>query len=170
VKAQISVLVPLNTLSAFLIFCKFETKNCPEFCLDIIMTVSVLWINLVTVLFINLAVLLKRRFTRINTCLCELIQCAGEESFGLYRQISTVKHTLPLIEINNNSDGSISTTVHVRMCSGFICDAVDLPKSVCSVHTLVIVTFCFLIFIYDICCGVVEIVNVNKSRFVVLCS
>jgi hypothetical protein len=52
---------------------------------------------------------------------------------------------------------------------GFICDAVDLSNSVFSVHTLAIVTFCFLMFIYDICCGVVKIVNVNKSRFGVLC-
>ena len=72
------------------------------------MVVSVLSINLVTVLFINLAVLEKRSFTRINRCLCELIQCAGEESFGLYRQISTVKHTLLLIEVNHKSDRSSS--------------------------------------------------------------
>ena len=37
VKAQISVLVPLNTLSAFLILSKFEMKKYPHFCLCIIM-------------------------------------------------------------------------------------------------------------------------------------
>ena len=60
--------------------------------------------------------------------------------------------------------------MHGKMCSVFICDAVDLSNSVFSVHTLVIVTFCFLIFIYNICCDVVKIVNVNKSRLGVLCS
>jgi len=37
------------------------------------MAVSDLSIIVVTVLFINWVVLLKRCFTRINTCLCELI-------------------------------------------------------------------------------------------------
>jgi hypothetical protein len=53
VKAQISVLVPLYTLSAFLIFFKFEIKCYPQLCLCIFMAVSVLSINVVTVLFIN---------------------------------------------------------------------------------------------------------------------
>jgi len=57
------------------------------------MAVSDLSINVVTVLFINISVLLKRCFTRIDTCLFELIRYAGEESVGLYRQISTVKQT-----------------------------------------------------------------------------
>jgi len=47
------------------------------------MVVSILSIHLVTVLFINLAVVLKRCFRRVNTCLCELIECAGQESFDL---------------------------------------------------------------------------------------
>jgi len=79
------------------------------------MAVSVLSINVVTVLFISLAVLLKNCFTRENTCLCELIGCACEESVGLYRQISTVKHSQSLIAVNYNSDKSNSTIVHVRM-------------------------------------------------------
>ena len=87
VKVQIFVFLPLHTLSAFLIFFRFEMKNYPQFCFCVIMSISVVSINLVTVLFINLAVLLKRCFTRINTCLCELIGCAGEESVGLYIQI-----------------------------------------------------------------------------------
>jgi hypothetical protein len=86
-------------------------------------------------------VLLKRCFTRINTCLCELIQCAGEESVGLYRQISTVKHPQPLIEVNFNSDKSNSTVVYIKMGYGFVCDAVDLFNSVFSIRTLVLVTF-----------------------------
>jgi len=68
-------------------------ENYPHYCFGIIMAVLVSSINVVTVLFIDLYVLLKRCYTRKNTCLCELIQCAGEESVGLYRQISTVKHT-----------------------------------------------------------------------------
>ena len=63
------------------------------------MAVSVLSINVISVFFINLAVLLKRCFPRKNTCLCELIKCAGEESVGLYRQISTAKRPQSLIEL-----------------------------------------------------------------------
>jgi hypothetical protein len=33
-----------------------------------------------------------------------MIQCAGEESVGLYRQISSVTHPQQLIDINFNSD------------------------------------------------------------------
>jgi len=61
VKAQMSVLVPLRTLSAFLSFFKFEMKNYPQFFLFLTMAVSVLSVILVTVLFINLSLLLKRR-------------------------------------------------------------------------------------------------------------
>ena len=85
--------------------------------------------------------LLKQSFTEINTCLCELIGCAGEESVGLYGQISTVEHPQPLVAVNHNSDSSNSTTVHVRMCCGFVFDAVGLCSSVFSVHRLLLVTF-----------------------------
>jgi hypothetical protein len=105
------------------------------------MALSALSINIVPVLFINIAVLLKRCFTRINMCLCELIQCAGEESVGLYRKTSTVKHPQPLIEVNHNSDKSNCTIVHVRMFGDFVCDAVDIFISFFSIHTLVLVTF-----------------------------
>ena len=86
--------------------------------------------------------LLKQSFTEINTCLCELIGCAGEESVGLYGQIYTVKHPQPLIAVNHNSDRSNSTIVHVRMCCGFVCDAVGLFNSVFSIHTFGLV-ICF---------------------------
>jgi hypothetical protein len=124
-------------------------KNYTHFCLGIIMAVSVLSINSVTALFTNIAVLLKRCFTRIYTCLCELIQCAGQESVGLYRQISTVKHTQPLIAVNYNSDKSKSTIVYVKMCCGFVCDAVDLFSSIFPIHTLVLVTFYFIMQCYS---------------------
>jgi len=107
------------------------------------MGVSDLTINVVTVLFISIAVLLKRCYTRKNTCLCELIQCAGEESVGLYRQICTVKHPQPLIAVNHNSDKSNSTIVHVRKCCCFVCYVDDLFNSAFSFHTLVLVTFDF---------------------------
>jgi hypothetical protein len=100
-------------------------------------------VNVVNVLVINLPVLLKRCSTRINTYLFEMIQCAGEESVGLYRQISTVKHPQQLIEVNYNSDKSRSTIVYVRMCCGFVSDAFDLFISMFSFHTLVLVTFYF---------------------------
>jgi hypothetical protein len=64
------------------------------------MAPSVLSINGVTLLYMNVVVLLKRCFTRINTCLCELIWCAGEESVGLNRRVSTVIHPQLLIEVN----------------------------------------------------------------------
>jgi len=108
-------------------------------------------------LFINFAVLLKRCFTRINMCLCELIGCAGEESVGFYRQISTVKHPQMLIAVNYNSDKTNSTIVHVRMCCGFVCDAVDLFNSMFLIHTLVLVTF-YAHYIY--------LRYISKGRFV----
>jgi len=75
-------------------------------------------------------VLLKRCFTGINTCLCELIGCAVEESLGLYRQISTVKHPQQFIAVNSNSDRSKDRVVRERMCFCYVCDAVDLFNSV----------------------------------------
>jgi len=79
------------------------------------MAVSVLSINVISVFFINLAVLLKRCVTRKNTCFWEMIHCAGEESVGIYRQIYTVKHPQPLIAVNYNCVKSESTIMHVRM-------------------------------------------------------
>jgi hypothetical protein len=76
-----------------------------------------------------------------------------------------VEHPESLTEFNHISDGSNSTIVHLRMCSGFICDAVDLFNSVFSVHTLVTDSFYFLIFIYDTYYGVVDMMNVNNGRF-----
>jgi hypothetical protein len=75
--------------------------------------VSLLSVNLITLLFINLAVILKGSFRRINTCLCELVQCAGQESVGLYRQISNVKHPQPLIKVNYKSDTSKTRIEHI---------------------------------------------------------
>jgi hypothetical protein len=65
------------------------------------MIVTIFSVNVVAVMFINSAMIMKRYFARINTCLCELIQCAGEESVGLYRRIYTVEHTQPLIEFTH---------------------------------------------------------------------
>ena len=101
--------------------------------------------------------LLKRCFTRINMCFCELIGCAGEESLGFYRQLSTVKHPQMLIALNYNSDKSSNTIVHVRMWCGFVCDAVDLFNSMFSIHTLVLVTF-YSHYIY--------LWHINKACFV----
>jgi len=66
------VLVPLHTLSAFLIASKFQMKKISAFLSLYHYGLSVLSINVVTVLFINCAVLLKRGFTRKSTCLCEI--------------------------------------------------------------------------------------------------
>jgi hypothetical protein len=53
-------------------------------------------------------------FCRINTCLFELIQCAGEESVALCRQIFTVKHPQQLMEVNYSSDKSKNIIMYVR--------------------------------------------------------
>ena len=92
------------------------------------------------------------------------IQCAGEETVGLYRQISTVKHPPPVIAVHYNSDKPSSTIVHVRMICDFVCDAADLSTSAFSVHTLVLVAFILVIFIYDIYYAVVVMMNVHKGR------
>ena len=138
-------------------------KYFPHFYVCIIMTVSVLSINVLTSLFINCAVLLKRCFTGINTCLCERIGCAGEESVGLYKQISTVEHPQQLIAVNYNCVRSKDRVVPETKCCFFVCDAFYLISSVFSIHTLVLVTFILIIFIFDNCYGVVEMMNVNKG-------
>ena len=123
---------------------------------------------LITVLFINWDLLLKRCFTWVKTILWDLIGCADGESVGLHMQMSTVKHPYPLIAVNSNSVKSKSTIVHVRICRSFIFDAVDLFKSQVSNHKLVLSIFYWTIFMYNIYCGVVEMMNVNKGRFVIV--
>ena len=129
------------------------------------MSVSILSVNVLTVLFINLTILLKGCFSRINKCLCELIQCAGEESVGLYRQISTVKHPQLLIEVNYNSDRPKSRIQHVRRSCDFLCDFIDHLNSVYSGHTLLLVTFYVVIFIYDSYYSFIGIMDVNRGHF-----
>jgi hypothetical protein len=90
-----------------------------------LMLLSILSVSIVTELFINLAVLLNRCFTRINTCLCELIECAGEESAGLCRQVFTVEDPQPLIEPTYNCDKSKSRILHISLGCEFVCDFVD---------------------------------------------
>jgi hypothetical protein len=115
VKAQVSVLVMLRTyvelLSNFfnmwnmlvsLLLYPFFTK-CSN---------RVVW---------KLSCCMKRCCTAINTYLFELIQWADEESFSLYRQIATVKHPQPLIDVNYNSDKSKSIVVYVRVCCFWWC-------------------------------------------------
>ena len=164
-KAQVSVLVTLHAFIGFLAALVLEFKDYMTVYMYLMMTVSVLSVNIVTVLFINLAVLLKRSFTRINTCLCELIQCAGEDSVGLYRQVSTVEDPQPLIEVTYNCDKSKSRMVHIRLGCEFLSDFVDLFNSVYSLHTLVLVAFYVVIFIYDTYYNFVGVMNVNKVRF-----
>ena len=100
IKMHVSVLVSVCTLTSVLIGVRYEFKGYIEIYRYFVMTVSVFSVNVVAVMLINLAVLPKGCFVRINTCLCELIQCTGEESVALYRQIPTVKHPQPLIELN----------------------------------------------------------------------
>ena len=141
VMAQVFVPVSILALLSILIVLPYQfidfVTTCPYFS----MTMSVLSVNLVTFLFINLAVVLKGCSRRINTCLCELIQCAVEESVGIYRQIYTVKPPQPLIKVNYKSDRPNSRIEHIRRGWYFLCDFVDLLNSVYSAHTLILVTF-----------------------------
>jgi hypothetical protein len=162
---QVFVLVTLDALMAIIIALRSKLIDFTTVCRFFSMTVSILSINVVTVLFINLPVLLKQCFTRINACLCELIQCAGEERVGIYRQIVTVKHQPQLITVNYNSDGPKSRLEHIRRGCDFLCDFVDLFNSVYSAHTLVLVKFYILIFIYNSYYGLIGIMNVNRGVF-----
>jgi hypothetical protein len=161
--AQVFVLVAVSALCTILIALSFQDTDFLIACVFFSMTVSMLSVNLVTLLFINLAVVLKGCFTRINTCLCELVQCAGEESVGLYRQISTVKQPQPVMKVNNKSDRPKIRIDHIRRGCDFLCDFVDLLNSVYSAHTLILVAFYVVIFIYDSYFGFVGVMDVNRG-------
>jgi len=51
----------------------------------------------------------------------------------------------------------------MRLGCDFLCDAVDRFNSVLSVHTLDLVAFYVLVFIYDTYCAFVGMTNVNNS-------
>ena len=165
VMAQVFVLVTFYALCSILLALTFPFIDFVAACVIFSMFVSILSINLVTVLFINLAVIMKGYFTKINGCLCEVIQCTGEESFGLYRQMSTVKHPQRLIAVSNKSDSPRIRIEHIRRGCDFLCDFVDLFNSVYSVHTLILVTFYVVIFIYDSYFGFVGVMDVNRGMF-----
>jgi hypothetical protein len=165
VMGQVFVVVMLYTVIYTLLTVRFGLIDFTTVVRVFSMTVSVLSVNVVTVLFLNLAVLLKQCFTRINTCLCELIQCAGEETVGIYRQTVTVKHQQQLIAVNYNSDRPKFRLEHIMRSFDFLCDFVDLFNSVYSAHTLVLVTYYVVIFIYDSYYGFVGIMDVNKGVF-----
>ena len=165
IRAQVSVLLTVHALSAFVIILTFEVKTYLRLFYIFVLVLSVLSINLVTVFFINLAELLKRCFASINAGLCDLIEHEGEESVGLYRQISNTGHPQQLIEINYISARLKSTILHMRLDCDLLCDAVDRFNYVFSVHTLVLVVFYVIIFIYDTYFGFVGMTNVNNSLF-----
>ena len=165
IMAQVFVLVMIHALLSILLAPLCKWIDFLTICPYISMTLSILSVNLVTLLFINLAVVLKGCFTRINTCLCELVRCAGEESVGLYRQISTVRHPQPLIEVNYKSDRPKIRIEHIRWGCDFLYDYVDLLNSVYSAHTLILVSFYIVIFIYDTYFGFVGAMDVNRGFF-----
>ena len=165
VMVQVFVLVTIHAVCTVLSALPFHFKDFTRVCGFLSTSVSILSVNLVCLLFINLAVVLKGCFTRINTCLCELVQCAGEESVGLYRQISTVKHPQPLIEVGTKSGRPKIRIERIRGGYDFLCDFVDLLNSVYSAHTLILVTFYVVIFIYETYFGVVGVMEVNKGVF-----
>jgi hypothetical protein len=166
VMAQVFVLVTIHASYTILLALSLQSIDFVRDCGIFSVTVSILSVNLVTLLFINLAVVLKGCFRRINTCLCELIQCAGEESVGLYRQISAVKHPQPLTKVNYKSDRPKCRIEHIKWSCDFLCDFVDLLNSVYSAHTLILVTFYVVVFIYDIYFGVVGIMDIDRGVFV----
>jgi hypothetical protein len=163
VMIQVFVLVTILALLSITVALSYQFIDFVTTCAYFSMTVSILSVNLVTLLAINLAVVLKGCFTRINTCLCELIQCAGQESVGLYRQISTVKHPQALIKFNYKFDRPKIRIEHIRRGCEFLCDFVDLLNSVYSVHTLILVTFYIVIFIYESYFGFVGVMDVNRG-------
>jgi hypothetical protein len=165
VMAQVFVLVTIYCLFSILITLTFPALDLERACGYFSMTVSVLSVNVVTLLFVNLAVVLKGCFIRLNTCLCELVQCAGQDSVGLYRQISTVIHPQTLIEDNNKSDRPKIRIEHIRRGCDFLCDFVDLLNSVYSAHTLILLTFYVVIFIYDSYFGFVGVMDVKRGVF-----
>jgi hypothetical protein len=165
VMAQVFLIVTVYALKSILVALRFEFTDFSLVCPYVSMTVSVTSVNVVTLLFINLAVLLKQCFTRINTCLCELIQCTGEETVGIYRQIATVKHEQQLIAVHYNSDRPKSRLDCIRRGCDFLCDFVDSFNSVYSAHTLVLVIFYVVMFIYESYYGFVGIMDVNRGRF-----
>jgi len=165
VMAQVFVLVTIYALCAILMALSFQSINFVTALRFFSMVVSILSIHLVTVLFINLAVVLKRYFRRINTCLCELIECAGQESVGLSRQISSVKQPQRLIEVNYKSDRPNIRIQHIWRGCDFLCDFFDLLNSVFSVHTLILVTYYVVIFIYESYYGFVGLMDVNRGKF-----
>jgi len=165
IMAQVFLLVTFYALRSVLMSLSYEFKDIVTTCRFFSMVVSILSVNVVTLLFINLAFVLKGCFTRINTRLCELVQCAGQNSVGLYRQISTVIHPQPLIEVNNKCDRPENRIEHIRRGCDFLCDFVDLFNSVYSAHTLILVTFYVVIFIYESYFGFVGVMDVNRGMF-----
>jgi len=159
IMAQVFVLVTIHAVCTIPLALSLQSVDFGKACGFFGAAVSVLSVNLISLLFINLAVLLKGCFRRINTSLCELVQCAGQESVGLYRQISTVIHRLPLIELNNKCDRPKNRIEHIRRG----CDFVDLLNSVYSAHTLILVTFYVVIFIYESYFGFVGVMDVNRG-------
>jgi hypothetical protein len=130
-----SVVVLVLTLAAFLISLGYEFKSYIEIYRYFVMVVSLFSVNLVTMLFINLAAVLKRCFTRINTCLCELIKGMGEGSVGLYRQVSVVKDPQPLIKVNYKCDKSKRKIVHIRLGCDYVFDFVFFSTPFFHSHT-----------------------------------
>ena len=130
IMTQVFVVVTIHAVCYIILTLSFQSIDFGTACGFFSMTVSILSVNLVCLLFINLTVLLKGCFTRRNTCLGELVQCAGEESVGLYRQIFTLKHPLPLIEVNNKSNRPKNRIQNIRRGCDFLCDFVDQLNSV----------------------------------------
>ena len=165
VMAQVFVLVTIHAVCTIPLALSLQSVDYGKVCGFFGAAVSILSVNLISLLFINLAVVLKGCFTRINKCLCELVQCAGQESVGLNRQISTVIHPTPLIEVNNKSDRPENKIEHIRQGCDFLCDFVDLFNSVYSAHTVILVTFYVVIFIYESYFGFVGVMDVNRGMF-----
>ena len=163
VMAQVFIVVTIHALCTICLALTFQSIEFLTACRFFIIAVSILSVILVSLLFINLAVVLKGYSRMINTCLCDLIQCAGQESVGLYRQIPTVIHPQRFITVSNKSDRPKIRMQHIRRGCDFLCDFVDLLNSVYSAHTLILVTFYVVIFIYESYFGFVGVMDVNRG-------
>jgi hypothetical protein len=67
------------------------------------------------------------------------------------------------MKVNNKSDRPKIRIEHIRRGCDFLCDFVDLLNSVYSAHTLILVTFYVVIFIYESYFGFVGIMDVNRG-------
>ena len=78
---------------------------------------------------------------------------------------TAVIHPQRLIKVNYKSDRPKIRIQHIWRGCDILCDFVDLLNSVFSVHTLILVTYYVVIFIYESYFGFVDLMDVNRGKF-----